>query len=116
MDDHRSADREHESPPPMKDDPLRWYWDALAGKKPPLTTTPECGYFVAKINGKMVPARIYWEGPTDEDGNPCGDETLRCEIGGTQRDPEEAWLWCARRPVSFEEFIYWLGQMMEEVP
>lgn len=98
----------------MNDDPLAWWFAAMDGKKPPVTTDPQAGYYLAKVNGRMVPARLYWEGPLDEDGKPCGDETLRCEIGGMQQDPVEAWLWVSKRPVSFDEYVYWLGQLMEE--
>ena len=57
-------------------DPLAWWRDAIAGKKPPITTTPECGFFVVRMRGTMVPASILWEGPTDENGDPCGDQKL----------------------------------------
>ncbi len=79
------------------------------------TTTPECGFFVVKMNGTMIPASILWEGPTDENGDPCGDEVMVCEIGGQPCDPEDQWLRLARRPVSREEYSMWLDKMMETV-
>lgn len=98
----------------MNRNPLKWYWDAIEGRNPPVTTEPQAGYFVAKIGGKMVPARLYWEGPLDDEDKPCGDEILRCEIGGVEHDPVDAWLWCAKRPVKFDEYVYWLGQSLAE--
>lgn len=95
-------------------DGLDWYWAAISGKNPPITTEPQAGYFVVKQNGRMVPASIYWEGPKDENGNLCGDETLHAEIGGVPHDPDEAWLWCAKRVVSPEEYQFWLGQLFNE--
>ena len=97
----------------MGADPLQWWRAAIAGKKPLVTTEPQPGFFVVKMNGTMVPASILWEGPTDENGDPCGDQRLVCEIGGQPADVDESWLWLARRPCSREEYSQWLDKLME---
>ena len=57
-------------------DPYVWWRKALAGDKPPITTTPEVGWFLwKKAQGEMVPASIYWEHQTDpETGEIIGDD------------------------------------------
>ncbi len=87
-------------------DGLDWWRKALAGEKPPITTTPEAGYFVhrASRSEPFVPCRIYWQGEHDENGDLVGDETLHAEIGGVECDAEEMWLWWSKRPVTKEEY------------
>ena len=93
-------------------DPYTWHRAALAGEKPPIHTEPECGWFLYKAGaGKFLPASIYWEPQTDEDGNRIGDDILRAEVGGASRDPEEIWVYLAKRPVSKSEYDQYLEAM-----
>jgi len=93
-------------------DPLEWHRRALAGESLPITTTPECGWFLQK-NGKgsFLPASIYWERQVDENGEIIGDDILRAEVGGAARDPEEIWPWLAKRPISKSEYDKYLEAM-----
>jgi hypothetical protein len=93
--------------------PLAWWEDAVAGRRPAVTTEPQAGFFVVKAQGTMLPASITWEGPKDENGDPCGDEVLVAEIGGTPVDAVDNWLTMARRPVSRSEYSMWLDKLME---
>lgn len=89
-----------------------WYRKALAGENPPVYSEPECGYFLMKRSkGNFVPASIYWDGPRDDEGRLIGDETLLCEVGGDFCDPEEQWLYLAKRVVSFEEYSMYMAKM-----
>ncbi len=96
----------------MAGDPYDWHRRALAGEKPPIHTEPECGYFLSKVGtGKFLPASIYWEPHLDENGERIADDVLRAEVGGANRDPEEVWLYLARRPVSKDEYDQYLAAM-----
>ena len=91
-----------------------WWREALAGHKPAVTSEAQPGWFLAKIDGKLVPGSIWFDGPKDENGQPCGDEELRAEIGGELWHPDDAWPWLAKRPVSHDEYDYWVNRLFEE--
>ena len=96
-------------------DVYAWHRAALAGEKPPIHTTPECGFFLFKSqNNGMVPASIYWESPLVdlETGEILADQELHCEIGGVAADPEAMWLFLAKRPIPREEYEQRLAAMM----
>lgn len=97
----------------MTTDVYVWHRAMLAGEKPPTYSTPEAGWYLHKGFYGMVPASIYWEGPIDpETGELVGDEVLRCEIGGVQNDPVEAWTWIAKRPISRAEYDERMARMI----
>jgi hypothetical protein len=85
-----------------------WHRRALAGEKPPVwESEPKCGWYLARLEarGDLVPGSVWMDQPTDpETGELCGDEVLRCEIGGECRNPIDAWTWLAKRPVSYQEY------------
>ena len=87
-------------------DPYKWWKDALAGKKPPVYSEPECGYFLYKSKDGMIPASIYWEIILldRETGERLCDDELRCEVGGVEADPWETWLFLAKRPIPQAEY------------
>lgn len=97
-----------------------WHRAALAGEKPPIHTTPECGWFARRLvkGGPLLPARIYFEAPVDaETGELTGDEILKCVVGGQERDPETEWLWLAERPISREKYAQMLDALMgDDIP
>lgn len=98
----------------MTPDVFAWHRAMLAGEKPPTYSTPECGWFLHKSFYGLVPASIYWEGQIDpETGELLGDEVLRCEIGGVQMDPLEAWSWLAKRPIPKDEYERRLGELID---
>lgn len=96
----------------------RWYTGTLAGNRLPITTDPQCGYFLRATGRKndkatrYIPASIYLDSPTDpETGELTGPEILRCEIGGVQKSPAEEWLWLANRPISRKEYQRLLSEL-----
>lgn len=95
-------------------DTYEWYRKALAGEKPMVTTEPECGFFLAKWQGKLLPGRIFYHGPIDEFGDPCGDETMRCLIGGVECDLYEGWLMLAKRVIPQDEYERRMMEMWYE--
>lgn len=85
-----------------------WHRDAMAGKNPPITHEPHCGWFRRKLikGGPFVPCRIFLEQPVDpETGELLGDEVMRCEVAGKRRPPDEEWTWLADKPISREEYL-----------
>lgn len=105
--------------PTTTDAAYAWHRKALAGDKPQVTNEPQCGWFVRRLirNGPFVPASIYFEAEVDPDtGELLGDETMRCEVAGEQRDPEDEWLWLASRPISEAEYAKLLGQIFTDAP
>lgn len=97
-------------------DALQWWRDTLDGKNPPVTTTPEAGWFVMKAHGTMIPASIWWESPQvdEETGEILADQVLCAEVGGKEMNPDDIWLSVAKRPVERCEYEYWLGQLVSE--
>lgn len=90
-----------------------WHRDTLAGKKPAITTEPQCGWFLRRTSrgSALVTGSIYMDQPFDpETGELIGDEVMRCEVAGQERDPAEEWLWLASRPVSQAEYLRLLAQ------
>lgn len=77
---------------------------ALASGGPVPTNEAQPGFYLAKLHGKMLPARIFYYGARDEDGELIEDERLRCTIGGVECDVEESWDLCAKRPITQAEF------------
>jgi hypothetical protein len=89
------------------DDHLQWWRDALAGKAPPIHSTPQVGLFKRKLvrGGAWVAARIFKTGERDELGRLIEDEVLRCEVDGKAVDDvEDQWLWLAANPIDDVEF------------
>ena len=77
---------------------------ALAKGDPVPTNEPQPGFYLAKIQGKMLPARIFYYGERDDDGELTEDEYLRCLIGGVECDVTESWEIVAKRPITEAEF------------
>ena len=95
----------------------RWAWweAAVAGEAPPVfDDLPQSGFF--KIRrwraGPYVPAAVLWEPPPvhGETGELVADEMCWAEIDGWRVDPWESWMWLAKRPVRYEEWL-WLRAM-----
>lgn len=86
-----------------------WHTAALAGEKPQITSEPRCGWFKRTLvkGGAPVGARIWMEQSTDPDtGELVGDEIIRCEVGGKERDATDEWLWLANYPISEADYLY----------
>lgn len=69
---------------------------------------PQCGYFLAKVRrfAVPVPAKIYVRSVVDDDGELVEPEVIKCELGGTEYDPLEAWPRLCIRPISRSEYAY----------
>jgi hypothetical protein len=86
---------------------LQWWRDALAGKSPPIHSTPQCGLYKRKIvrGGAWVAARIYKTGERDDLGRLIEDEQMHCDVDGKPVDnPDDAWLWLADNPIDEVEY------------
>lgn len=104
----------------------RWNWweSAVAGEDPPVyEDEPQTGLFAVRKfpygqwpTGPYVPARIWWESPTDpETGELVDDERPRAEIDGRPANPWRSWTWLAKRPISETEF-QWLRAQSPLLP
>jgi hypothetical protein len=83
--------------------------------RPPITMTPECGFFVTRFvpRGSPIPASIYMRQDIDPDtGELMSDEVLCAEILGDALDVEECWLRCAKRPICRLCYNQLLGRLM----
>lgn len=88
---------------------FQWWEDALAGRKPPIHSTPQCGRFTRRMvkGGPQVPVAIWLHQEIDpETGELTGDEVMRCTVAGREADPDEQWLYCAANPIPQEEYDY----------
>ena len=98
----------------MVADPYAWHRAALAGNHPIVTDEPHAGFYLVTRDERMIPASSWWEGLMDENGEPCADETMLAEIGGELCYPEDRWLDMAKRPISQDEYNYWLDRFIAE--
>lgn len=116
MDDHRNSNEPYNTgrdatmsrQPTSNGAAYAWHSAAVAGKKPAITSEPQCGWFKRQLrkDGPYVGARIFMEQPMDrETGELIGDEVMRCEVDGKRRVPEEEWLWLAGDPITLEDFL-----------
>lgn len=105
----------------MAVDAYAWHRAAMAGKKPPVHSEPECGWFLRPVgkDGKekvFLPASVYWERQIDEEtGEVLGDDVLRCDVGGVLCDPVAAWLWISKRPISEAEYNARIAAIFRDV-
>lgn len=86
-----------------------WHRAALAGHKPVIDATPQCGWYKRKLvkGGVFVPARIWMFQEIDRaTGELMADEVLQCEVNGRWADPDDAWPWLCGNPISEAEFRY----------
>lgn len=80
----------------------------MAGKKPPITHEPQCGYFRRKMvrGGPWVPVEIYLKYSTDMDGDLVSPEVMVCNVNGKACDPEDQWTYVAGSPITLVEYEY----------
>lgn len=82
-------------------DPLAHWRKNLAGEKPPIhEIEPQPGYYKkrGRRDGPYLPASIF----IGDDGE------LHAEIDGQAADPNEIWTWVVKRPVSYEDYKYFV--------
>lgn len=92
---------------------LEWHTQALLDKSMHLALEvdyedPQCGWYLGRMvrGGPFVPARIYLEQDIDDEtGELLGDEVLKCELMGRQRDPYEQWLWIYDEPITEAAYL-----------
>lgn len=91
----------------MKD--FEWWRRTIRGEKCPLHESPaECGYYKMRdrrgLNEKLAPAKrpfiavAIWR---DKNGE------IQAERAGTPINAEYVWPYCAKHPISYEEYAYW---------
>jgi len=85
-----------------------WWSAAIAGEKPLTYETPECGYFKLRdrrgLNRDLAPIKRPWVACAiwrDEAGE------LKAELAGMATSPERIWPWCAKYPITYEDYAYW---------
>ena len=83
-----------------------WHQDALDGLRPVIREDAYCGWYKRRYvrGGPWVPARIWMEQPTDDEGLLTDDEKMLCEVGGKLCHPEDEFSWLAGNPITKEEF------------
>lgn len=87
----------------------QWYRDALAGKRPPITTEPHPGFFQRRLvrGGVMVPVAIWIEQEIDPlTGELTSDEEMLCLVNGEFADAEDVWTYCAGNPIPESEYRF----------
>jgi len=91
------------------DDDYAAWRAALSGESPPCyADMPWCGYFKMRdrrglnlgkaANKRPVVACAIWRG---EDGE------LRAEFAKSPVPVDRVWPWCAKHPVSYEDYAHW---------
>lgn len=90
---------------------LAWHTAALAGRNPPVTNEPHCGWFKRKLvkGGPYVPCRIFLHQITDDAGDLVEDEVMLCEVNSIRHDVEDEWIWLCGNPITEAEFKYLTG-------
>lgn len=85
-----------------------WWQASLAGEKPKTYETPECGYFKMRdrrgLNMKLAPIKRPWIACAiwlSEAGE------FKAELAGAECHVDRLWPWCAKYPISFEDYAYW---------
>jgi len=90
-------------------DAFAWWRDALAGLKPAITTSPQCGFFQRRFarGGVMVPVAIWIEQNINpETGELSDDEKMVCLVNGEPASPDDTWTYCAGNPITESEYRY----------
>ncbi len=65
----------------------------------------------------MTPCQIWLEQPIDQEtGELLGDEVLLAECGGVSCDPDEAWLFLAKRVISKDEYLARMAALITGEP
>ena len=103
---------------------FQWWRDALAGKRPVITTEPEPGFYRRRLvkGGPWVGVAIWIEQEIGDEGDLLTDETLACARDGLTADPDEEWSYCAGNPITEEEYRYlcdrskWAASYAPETP
>ncbi len=101
--------------PTPRDQAYAWHMRAIRGEKMPIHEgEPQCGFYLTRLvaRGALVPGSIYLEQITDpETGELMADEVYRAEILGEQVDPNDAWIWLAKRPICRLFYLEKLGSI-----
>lgn len=105
------------SKPTPQDALYAWHANALLtdverDDRYPTTDDPQCGWFQRRLvkDGIMVPARIWMDQPTDDEGDLVADEVLRCEVNGEYAKPEDQWTWLCGNPIRESDFHYMMAR------
>lgn len=70
---------------------------------------PAAGYYKIKKSrtGRFLPVRIYYDYPQDPHTGELMDRTpsWHALINGIYSDIEDAWPYCARHPIEYDEYL-----------
>lgn len=87
---------------------LAWWQAAVAGETPPVHSEPECGYFKMRdrrgLNKKLAPIKRPWVACAIWRDGETGE--LRAELAGTITDVDRLWPYCAKHPISYEDYAF----------
>lgn len=84
-----------------------WWQKAVSGEKPPVHDQPECGYFKMRdrrgLNKNLAPIKRPWVA--------CAiwkeEDRFQAELAGTLTDVDHLWPYCAKYPISYEDYAFW---------
>lgn len=88
-------------------DPYGWWREELLARGQPITELPQCGFFQRRLHrhGPIVVARIWREPELDFlTEKPTGNDILRCQVGGRDRDPYAEWGYLCSAPISTSDY------------
>lgn len=99
--------------PTARESAYSWHTKALAANgdrslMPPIyENEPKPGWYMRRLipKGPYVPARIWLEAETGDDGELLSPEILLCEVDGQRRNVSGEWTWLASRPISEDRFM-----------
>lgn len=84
-----------------------WWTAAVSGTLSAVeASSPEPGYYRTKLmaGGDQVRVRIWAEREFDDAGDQTEDDRLFCTINGIESDVADVWPWCARTPITVEQY------------
>lgn len=101
--------------PTPRDQIYLWHSKAIRGERVPIhESDPQAGYYLTRLvaRGALVPGSIWLHQVIDpETGQLAEDERYRAEILGEEVEPNDAWLWLARRPICKLFYMEKLGSV-----
>lgn len=95
----------------MTDRPdFAWWQAAVDGVRLPTYESPaECGYYKMRdrrgLNKNLAPIKRPWVACAIwRDGE---TRQLQAEIAGTITEPDRLWPYCAKYPISYDDYAFW---------
>lgn len=87
-----------------------WWRKKLAGEKvPTYEAEPECGHYKMRdrrgLYKHAAPIKRPWVAAAIWRDHESGK--LRAEFAGTECDVDRIWPYCAKYPITYEDYAYW---------